>query len=55
MELPASALDAGEVVVDLGQGPLADTLRSLGWPAPVTYAGWGEGLTGRFHAGEPCG
>jgi hypothetical protein len=55
MDLPMSALDAGEVTVELGRGPLADTLRSLGWPAPVTFACWGEGLTGRFHAGEACG
>jgi hypothetical protein len=51
MELPASALDVAAVEITLGDGAIADTLRSLGLPAPLTYAGWAEGCTGRFHAG----
>jgi hypothetical protein len=55
MDVPMSTFDPGEVTVELGRGPLADTLRTLGWPAPLTFAGWGEGFTGRWQAGEACG
>lgn len=52
MELPGTPLDTADVHIELGGGPMADRLRALGWPAPVTFSGWGQGLTGRFHAGQ---
>jgi hypothetical protein len=52
MELPTGPVDLGKVEVELGDGPVADALRTLGLPGPLTFAGWGEGLTGRFHAGR---
>ena len=55
MELPSRPLDVSEVSITLGTGPLADTLRMLGLPAPATFASWAEGLTGTFHQGQPVG
>jgi hypothetical protein len=53
MELPSRPLDVSEVSITLGTGPLADTLRLLGLPAPATFASWAESLTGTFHQGQP--
>ena len=41
------------VGVELGEGPVADELRSLGLPAVSDLASWGEGLGAVFHLGHP--
>ena len=45
--------DPGTVGIELGEGPVADELRSLGLPAVPDLASWGEGLGAVFHLGHP--
>jgi hypothetical protein len=45
--------DPATVGVELGDGPVADELRSLGLPALPDLASWGEGLGAVFHLGHP--
>jgi hypothetical protein len=45
--------DPGTVGVELGVGPVADELRSLGLPSAPDLASWGEGLAAVFHLGHP--
>lgn len=45
--------DPSTVGVELGEGPVADELRSLGLPAVPDLASWGEGLGAVFHLGHP--
>ena len=47
------ALDLPAVRVELGEGLVADELRSLGLPAVPILASWGEGLGAVFHLGHP--
>lgn len=50
---PQGAVDGGDVVVELGTGWLADTLRDLGLPRRPTFCAWGEGLSAVFGRAEP--
>jgi len=45
--------DLTAVGVELGEGLVADELRSLGLPAVPVLASWGEGLGAVFHLGRP--
>ncbi len=45
--------DPATVGVELGEGIVADELRSLGLPAMPDLASWGEGLGAVFHLGHP--
>jgi len=45
--------DPATVGVELGEGPAADELRSLGLPTVPDLASWGEGLAAVFHLGHP--
>ncbi len=53
MDLGTAVLDPADVVIELGAGPVADELRSLGLPKPPDFAAWGTGLTATFHLGHP--
>ncbi len=46
IDLPTGLVDPADVIVDLGVGPIAEELRSLGLPATPDFAAWGEGLRG---------
>jgi len=56
MEMGTGIVDPSEVVLELGEGPVADELRSLGvddlQPDLVT---WGEGLRATFLMPKPVG
>ena len=39
--------------IEIGDGPVADELRSLGLPCAPDLATWGEGLSATFHLGQP--
>jgi hypothetical protein len=43
-------VDPGDVHLELGAGPIADELRTLGLPRRPDYASWGEHLGSEFHA-----
>ncbi len=45
--------DPATVGIELGEGPVADELGSLGLPAVPDLASWGEGLGAVFHLGHP--
>ena len=47
--------DPTTVGVELGEGPVADELASLGLPAVPDLASWGEGLGAVFHLGHLVG
>lgn len=53
MVLPASLVDPSDVRIELGQGALADELRSLGLPTAPDLAMWGEELSAVFQAPRP--
>ena len=53
MDVPADVVDPADVVLELGTGPIADELRSLGLPARPDFATWGENLSATFHLGQP--
>jgi hypothetical protein len=40
-------------VLELGEGTVADELRSLGLPTTPDLATWGEGLSATFHLARP--
>lgn len=46
-------VDTAAVGIELGEGPIADELRSLGLPATPVFATWGESLGAVFHAAMP--
>ena len=45
--------DLTAVTVEVGEGDMAEELRSLGLPAVPDMASWGEGLGAVFHLGHP--
>jgi hypothetical protein len=45
--------DPTKVGIEIGDGPVADELRSLGLPRAPDLATWGEGLSATFHLGRP--
>jgi hypothetical protein len=46
-------VDPADVRIELGDGPIAEELRSLGLPAIPLLATWGESLGAVFHAARP--
>ncbi|HEY8525228.1 MAG TPA: hypothetical protein VIL48_09705 [Acidimicrobiales bacterium] len=55
LNTPIGIVDPGDVVLELGSGPLAGTLRLLGLPRAPDLALWGEGASAVFHAPRPAG
>lgn len=53
MDLGTGFLDPATVVLELGVGPEADELRSLGLPAAPVFGTWGTDLTATFQMGRP--
>jgi hypothetical protein len=53
MEMGTGLIDPAEVRIELGQGTVADELRSLGLPTAPDLATWGEGLRGVFLLPRP--
>jgi hypothetical protein len=53
MDMGTGMVDPADVVLELGDSPVADELRSLGLPCPPDYATWGEGLSATFLLGQP--
>jgi hypothetical protein len=45
--------DPATVGIEIGEGPVADELRSLGLPCTPDLVTWGEGLSATFHLGRP--
>jgi hypothetical protein len=50
---PTEVLDPSDVDLELGEGPLADTLRAFGLPDRQGLCTWGEGLPVAFHLPSP--
>jgi hypothetical protein len=56
MEMGSGFIDPAEVVVEVGEGPVADELRTLGLPdLEPSLVTWGEGLRGTFLTPRPVG
>lgn len=55
MDLGTGLIDPADVRVELGAGPVADELRSLGLPKAPDFAAWGTQLTATFQLGAPLG
>lgn len=53
MEMGTGMIDPSAVRIELGSGPVADELRSLGLPTAPEFATWGEGLSATFHLPQP--
>lgn len=53
IELGTGVVDPAVVEIELGTGPVADELRSLGLPRAPEMAVWGEGLRGTFAHPRP--
>lgn len=53
MDMGTGVIDPADVVLELGDSPVADELRSLGLPAAPDFATWGEGLSATFLLGRP--
>ena len=53
MDMGTGFIDPSEVTIELGDGPVADELRSLGLPKAPDLATWGEGLSATFLLGQP--
>ncbi|HVA60063.1 MAG TPA: acetoacetate decarboxylase family protein [Mycobacteriales bacterium] len=54
MDMGTGAVDdPSDVAFELGEGPVAEELRSLGLPRPPDFCVWGEGLTATFALGQP--
>ncbi|MBL8774788.1 MAG: acetoacetate decarboxylase family protein [Acidimicrobiales bacterium] len=53
MDMATGFVDPAEVGIELGDGPVADELRSLGLPKAPDLATWGEGLSATFLLGQP--
>ena len=53
MDMGTGFIDPADVLLELGDSPVADELRSLGLPCPPDLAMWGEGLSATFHLGHP--
>lgn len=48
-DLPTGLVDPDDVELELGVGPLAETLRTLGLPRRPDLCSWGEHLSAVFH------
>ncbi len=53
MDMGTGMIEPADVVVEVGTGPVADELRSLGLPTAPDFCTWGEGLSATFHLGQP--
>ncbi|MGK2947563.1 MAG: acetoacetate decarboxylase family protein [Acidimicrobiales bacterium] len=53
MDMGTGVVDPAEVVLELGDSPVADELRSLGLPTTPDMATWGEHLSATFHLARP--
>lgn len=53
IDLAPGAVDPADVVLEIGEGPIAEELRSLGLPAAPDFCSWGEDLSATFFQGEP--
>lgn len=53
MDMGTGFIDPAAVTIELGDGPVADELRSLGLPKAPDLATWGEGLSATFLLGQP--
>ncbi len=52
MDLGTGLLDPADVIIELGTGPVADELRSLGLPKAPDFGTWGTALTATFQLGH---
>jgi hypothetical protein len=53
MDMGTGLIDPADVVLELGDSPVADELRSLGLPTAPDLATWGEHLSATFHLARP--
>ncbi len=53
MDLGSGLVDPADVTIELGSGPVADELRSLGLPKAPDFGTWGRGLAATFQLGRP--
>jgi hypothetical protein len=53
MDMGTGLVDPADVVLQIGDGPVADELRSLGLPCAPDVAIWGEDLSATFLLGQP--
>ena len=54
IDLGSGVIDPASIVMELGSGPIAEELRSLGLPCAPDMAVYGEGLTGTFLPPRPA-
>ena len=53
MDLGTGFLDPTDVTVELGTGPIAEELRTLGLPTAPDFGAWGRDLSATFDLGRP--
>ncbi len=53
MDMATGFVDPDAVTIEVGEGPVADELCSLGLPKAPDLATWGEGLSATFLLGRP--
>ena len=53
IEMGSGVVDPASVRMELGEGPIADELRTLGLPTAPEMVLWGEGLRGTFLPPRP--
>lgn len=53
IDLASGVVDAADVEITVGSGPIADELRSLGLPTSPDFCAYGEGLSAVFQLGSP--
>lgn len=54
IDIPVGVVDdLSAISIEVGAGPLADTLRRLGLPKVPDYCAWGEGLSAVYHLPRP--
>jgi hypothetical protein len=53
MDMASGFVDAGDVEITIGSGPIADELRSLGLPTAPDFCAYGENLGAVFQLGSP--
>ncbi len=53
MDMGTGMIDPADVMLELGDSPVADELRALGLPCVPDFATWGEGLSATFLLGRP--
>lgn len=53
MGMGTGLIDPADVELEIGQGVVADELRSLGLPKAADFGTWGEGLRATFQLGTP--